>query len=287
MTEEPIYLAGETEETEATLVAPRFDERAEETARPVIPLSEEAVAEASSVRAGGFGRSRFLTAARPSWLVALLVASLLVGTVLGGFGLRLYQRHRAAAAAAPAPDGQQSDTSPETSAETQPQAANEMNQTADAGAPALTPPVEVLASGEAENSAQAGRPDGETHDEAHGQPARDEAHRKEAAEEKPRAPERDAAKKQSEPQTVVRETRHDDDRPAPSDGTRPRRVETPQERRRELKKEAEYDVEQEPRMIGRITYGRDGRTRRERRRTGQSAPPVDRVRGIFEGVSPR
>ena len=79
---------------ETTVVAPRFDDEETLVARPVVPLDAEAPAVPAPVipaaRPAQDYRSRF--APRRSWPLALMLVSVLVGGVLGGAGLYLYQR---------------------------------------------------------------------------------------------------------------------------------------------------------------------------------------------------
>ncbi|HEX8353689.1 MAG TPA: hypothetical protein VF611_12360, partial [Pyrinomonadaceae bacterium] len=93
--EATVVVSGE----EATLVAPRFDDEETLVARPVVPLDGEAVEPPAAADATpaptaaarlAYARSRY--APRRSWMVGLMLASVLVGGVLGGAGLYLYQR---------------------------------------------------------------------------------------------------------------------------------------------------------------------------------------------------
>jgi hypothetical protein len=70
-------------EPEETLVTPRFDEVETVQAQPVVPLAE--VPPDASARAATGAR-------RPSWPLALILISALVGSVVGGAGLYVYQR---------------------------------------------------------------------------------------------------------------------------------------------------------------------------------------------------
>ena len=78
---------------EPTLVAPRFDDEETLVARPVVPLENgrhvPAPEDEPARPARGY-RSPF--APRRSWSLALILVSVLVGGVLGGAGLYLYQR---------------------------------------------------------------------------------------------------------------------------------------------------------------------------------------------------
>ncbi len=92
---------------EATLVAPRFDDEETLVAQPVVPLAVEAAGTPAptpaSTDAAQMAYARRPFAPRRSWVVATVLVSVLVGGVLGGAGLYLYQRqsHDAAATAAP------------------------------------------------------------------------------------------------------------------------------------------------------------------------------------------
>lgn len=81
---------------EATLVSPRFDDEEALVARPVVPLEGEAVEEPAVAAAALAPRRPARTlrgyAPRRSWVLGLVLVSVLVGGVLGGAGLYLYQR---------------------------------------------------------------------------------------------------------------------------------------------------------------------------------------------------
>jgi hypothetical protein len=95
MTEDNLHNSTVETDPDETLVAPpRFDDVATETARPVVPLTPDAARVAASE--SSFKPYYILT--RRSWLIALVVASAFIGSVLGGVGLRLYQQHRRAVA---------------------------------------------------------------------------------------------------------------------------------------------------------------------------------------------
>jgi type IV secretory pathway VirB10-like protein len=83
---------------EATLIAPRFDDEETLVARPVVPL-EEGVQETAydathDVRPAASNAPRYTRPYGPrrTWMLALMLASVLIGGVLGGAGLYLYQR---------------------------------------------------------------------------------------------------------------------------------------------------------------------------------------------------
>ena len=94
-----LVVAGE----EATLVTPRFDDEETLVARHVVPLGAEAPAPPVKPRAAStppaYAPRPF---ARRTWVLALVLVSVLVGGVLGGAGLYLYQRQSNDAASASA-----------------------------------------------------------------------------------------------------------------------------------------------------------------------------------------
>lgn len=126
---------------EATLVSPRFDDEETLVARPVVPLDEEAVEEPSAVAAAPLAplptRARRSYAPRRSWVLALVLVSVLVGGVLGGAGLYLYQRQ--------SQDDGGVTTQAETPAETQQPATatTENAPTPEAQAPAESPAADA------------------------------------------------------------------------------------------------------------------------------------------------
>ncbi|HEX7956004.1 MAG TPA: hypothetical protein VF508_03625, partial [Pyrinomonadaceae bacterium] len=98
---------------EATLVAPRFDDEETLVARPVVPFGEAGVAEAPAPAvvpaAGAAWRSAYARLPfkpRRSWLLALMLVSVLIGGVLGGAGLYLYQRQTEDGGAPPQAEAQ-------------------------------------------------------------------------------------------------------------------------------------------------------------------------------------
>jgi type IV secretory pathway VirB10-like protein len=98
MTEENQQNFGtEDEDSDVTLVAPRFDEAAAVTARPVEPLAENGLHDRLTV---GPAPAYAPRPVRRSWVVALVLVSALVGSMLGGIGLRFYQKRQRVAAAA-------------------------------------------------------------------------------------------------------------------------------------------------------------------------------------------
>jgi hypothetical protein len=91
---------------ETTLVAPRFDDEETMVARPVVPLAPDAPAlERPAARPAQDYRGPY--APRRTWTLALVLVSVLVGGVLGGAGLYLYQRQSQDPAVSPAATTQQ------------------------------------------------------------------------------------------------------------------------------------------------------------------------------------
>lgn len=99
-----------TSDEDQTLIAPRFDDEETLVARPVVPL--EAVEDAAQHDATATHEYAPRAARRSSWPLALMLASVLIGGVLGGAGLYFYQRHSSDDGAAATASSQ-----PETSAD--------------------------------------------------------------------------------------------------------------------------------------------------------------------------
>jgi len=94
---------------ETTLVAPRFDDEETLVARPVVPLDREApaVPAQAPTPAGRTAHNyRSPYAPRRTLTFALVLVSVLVGGVLGGAGLYLYQRQSHSPAVSPAASAQ-------------------------------------------------------------------------------------------------------------------------------------------------------------------------------------
>jgi hypothetical protein len=101
MTEDNLHNStAETDPDETLVTPPRFDDVATETARPVVPLTPDA----ARVAAGESSFTPYYILTRRSWLIALVVASAFVGSVLGGVGLRLYQQQSRAVAQTAKPE---------------------------------------------------------------------------------------------------------------------------------------------------------------------------------------
>ncbi len=123
-TEEEVTLV--TSGEEATLVAPRFDDEETLVAQPVVPLDGAAVEATHAPAPAPYAtttpplpaHARRSRVPRRSWMLALVLTSVLVGGVLGGAGLYIYQRQSEDDRVVAAP---QAETLTETPAETQPQ----------------------------------------------------------------------------------------------------------------------------------------------------------------------
>ncbi|HVF28853.1 MAG TPA: hypothetical protein VM943_11465 [Pyrinomonadaceae bacterium] len=101
---------------DATLVRPLFDEEATETARPVVPLAANVAVSTTGALPGG----AYSTSKRRSWPWALIVVSVIAGSVIGVVGLNFYQKRRinstsAATQVEPAASPESSPSQPEPS----------------------------------------------------------------------------------------------------------------------------------------------------------------------------
>lgn len=274
MTEDNQQNLSADDDADATLVAPRFDEAAAETARPVVPLAESNSFDGQMV--GPAPAYRQQPPVRRSWMVALVLVSALVGSVLGGVGLRLYQKRQRASAQTIAPV--QTTAAPVETETAQPQqevsattrdAAAATSETATAQISETAPPNII--------------------EETETTPARA------AAEDVVRISETrkdDDSKKRDEAVSDNRRKSDDDDdedksgkrkkgkRGDDDDSERSERAEQPRARR------VGVITYSQPRRIERIRDSEgDYRPRRERQRQEQQSR--DRVRAIFEGQPPR
>jgi hypothetical protein len=134
---------------ESTLVAPRFDDEETLVARPVVPLGAEGAEAAPETQPAHDYPRRY--APRRSGMLALALVSVLVGGVLGGAGLYLYQRQSQETAVSPNPA-------------TQPEAPNEAAQappaaeSRDTAQPEAQPQPPVTLDASAPNVAEAAPP---------------------------------------------------------------------------------------------------------------------------------
>ncbi|MET0625407.1 MAG: hypothetical protein ABW250_20895 [Pyrinomonadaceae bacterium] len=254
--EEEVTLVASGEE--ATLVTPRFDDEETLVARPVVPLDAEAAQATHAPAPEPYAAAtpppayaRRFSAPRRSWVLALVLVSVLVGGVLGGAGLYIYQRQSQ-------DDRAVADTQAETPAETQPQQ-QEQEQ------PAPAPTVE------ASNAPQPEVPDAVAEPPA--EPADEEA--------------TVAAPTAREPETEPATERRDDTEPARNNGTRKRgkkgEHDEDSERPRPVAR-AEADAPREARRVDTIFYRERRALRRERTRARRDGGDVDRLRRIFEGA---
>ncbi len=98
MTQKEQIIAAE-DESEITLATPRFDETEAETARPVVPLDSVSPADRGIVITAPSPREMTSSGRRP-WTLALVLGSALVGVIVGGVALRLYQGYKTPASTA-------------------------------------------------------------------------------------------------------------------------------------------------------------------------------------------
>jgi hypothetical protein len=230
---------------ETTLVAPRFDEEETLVARPVVPLEDDAHAPALERTAARPYRSTF--APRRPRMLALVLISVLVGGVLGGAGLYLYQRQSQDPSATTQPEADAAQ------APAAPAAAEEQNTTP----PSEPPPQQTEAPAAATQAVEPAPP--------------------------ARVEEAPAASSTREPESVPAAER----RAATDDGGTPKRGKKGQrdeeiERRpapRPGDNVARAD-EREARRVDSIFY----RPRRAARRARRDDNDADRLRRIFEGT---
>ncbi|HEX8476597.1 MAG TPA: hypothetical protein VF666_21545 [Pyrinomonadaceae bacterium] len=284
MTEDKQHFATERG-SEQTLVTPVFDEHAAETARPVVPLPENRLAGSSFVARTAQRIPGANAVGRPSWMLGLILVSVLVGSVLGGLGLRFYQKRQyqkrqqsAAATTTTAPVA----VAEQPAANESNPALIEANETAAAQTTAQVTeaddaPANILISDTKEipttpATAKSTARDERASDDA---PKPDKESRNASASERKRADaDNDGERKKS--------ARDDNERAE----TRPRRTEA-EKPRQQRQAEADYDAGRpRARIVDSITIEAE-RIRRERRRAERQERRqqrvVDRVRGIFEG----
>lgn len=277
---------------ETTLVTPIFDDRAAETAQPVVPLATNASGGSSFV-ARTAHRIPGAAAGHPSWMLGLIVASILVGSVLGGLGLRFYQKRQSAAAAATVPTVAPSDA-PASSAPADD----------DAPAPVLIEKTETATTAQTSTETDTQNilisdrkeiPATTTTTTSASKPSVTDERGGDAVATK--KPEKES---KSTPPAVERKRADDDDDDddeekgrgrrdrSGRDETRPRRVRNNEQRNQ---RDSDDNAVPRARMVDSITIEAQ-RIRRQERRRGAQPPErqtrtVDRVRGIFEGQSPR
>lgn len=263
------------EDSDATLVTPRFDDVEAETARPVVPFAEvqpdeDGVADAPVYAAHTDAPVYAVQVPKQrSWMLAVVIVSALVGTVLGGAGLRLYQQRQRAAAATVAAE-------PATPAQVETAQPSPAEQLVEERQTAVLPATATIIEdpGDAEEApASTSRRDERDDDEK-----RDDSAKPRKSPEK----EREAERKQKD-DTDARDAERN-------------RGKTPEARRVDVltgppravgtQVGQSGEAESEPRQIDRerdeIINERRQRRREQRERRARQRD-VDRVRGIFEG----
>jgi hypothetical protein len=242
---------------ETTLVSPRFDDEETLVARPVVPLEAEGIEAAparTAVRVEPVYSRPY--APRRRGMLGLVLVSVLVGGVLGGAGLYLYQR-------------QSQDPAVNPNAVTQPAAPADAAQ-----APAQPAAAEARHTTQTEAPAQ--------------QPATPAASETNAEEPAPNAPDTEvpAAAPAREPESVPAAER----RAAPADTGTPKRGKKG-ERDEEIERRAAPPTngnvaraaEPEARQVDSIFYRQRRAERRAERRARRNGD-IDRLRRIFEGT---
>lgn len=283
---------------DATLVtiaaaAPIFTEQSVETARPVVPLNNGA----ANVAAGVSSR---VGIRRPSWLLGLIAVSVLAGTVVGGLGLRFYQRRQRAAAAVSAQTVATPTTAPDFSPT--PSVAVE-TESVQAGDPTAEAPfiIEAVEGDGADATTTTTAPPA---DDSRSEDARSNKSDEKRADEKSAKPDKASRAGQNgdvDHRGARQKNDRDDDRERGgterAEQQRPRRTQSSSATRAEGERVAQNaggdDDAPGPRRIDRIRDIMGGSRRRpqqqrrdERRREQAPAGTVDRVRGIFEGRPP-
>ncbi|MDQ3687463.1 MAG: hypothetical protein M3430_17955 [Acidobacteriota bacterium] len=238
---------------DATLVRPLFDEEATETARPVVPLAANSAASATSALPGG----AYSTSWRRSWPWALIVVSVIAGSVIGVIGLSFYQKRRIDSTSAATQVGPPPPASPESSP-SQPEPSPNVAAAETIELPSVIPAREDKVIDGAEGVAESTPSD---------TPARRAERETEAArstkttdETRNRAASDDDDEDDAAPTTRERASRNRDDKPE-QEATRPRRA---------------GNVESETSADDQINAEDDPGPRR-----------IDRVRDIFTGDQPR
>lgn len=247
---------------ETTLVAPRFDDEETQVARPVVPLEDGAIEAAPELPAGAPAphpardyRSPY--ASRRPWSLALVLVSVLIGGVLGGAGLYLYQR-------------QSHDPAVNSGAAPQPAAPSEAVQQA---------PPAVEGQNATPVEATPPQPDAQAAD-AHGA-------------EEPPAPARDEEAPAEAPARETESVSATERRAAPAEGTPKRGKKGDRDGEIERRPTPRPDGnlaradEPEARQVDTIFYRQRRAERQAERRAARRArrgDDVDRLRRIFEGT---
>lgn len=238
---------------DATLVRPLFDDEATETARPVVPLAANIAASAASALPGG----AYSMGRRRSWPWALIVVSVIAGSVIGVVGLSFYQKRRVDSASAatqveqPLAPPESSPSQPEPSPNVAAVDAVDLPSVIPAREDKVIDGAEGVAESTLSDDTAARRTKRETEAERRAKRT-DETRNREVSDDD----EDDAA-----PTTRERANRNSDDGPEQQGATRPRRA---------------GNVEPETRT--------DEQTNAE---DGPGPRRIDRVRDIFTGSQPR
>lgn len=170
MQERSHNIEGDTDESEVTLAAPRFDANEARHAHPVVPLDE--VPAGSDTRAG---RARFRGGAHRRWPLSLIVVSLLAAAALGAVATKVLNRARTTQTPAPA-SADAAQTQPPQTDTTQPQTTTAPPR-ADAAAQPQSVPAPTAASVEktdASKETTEGRAPHRTREERPVRPRQDE-----------------------------------------------------------------------------------------------------------------
>lgn len=236
---------------EETLVAPRFDEEETIIAQPVVPL-EGGASVAALRRARG----------RRPWPLALVLISALVGSVLGGAALYLYQTRASASNAHETSNTAQevAPTAPSPEAQAEPSPAEPVESAATTAPAVETPSVESSAkqdeAGKKETPGESGASSANERRKASDEGAGAPKHGKKGDDEP------QAAQNEQRPRRIVNDTQEpipDDRSPA---AARARRVEEGLRRADRIRE-------------------------RRRQRRENAARPANSIEGIFEGQPPQ
>ena len=257
-------------DADATRITPLFDEEAAETAQPVIPLTEGRESRRSNpiIITTDPAQPPYAPVTAPrSWLLGLVLVSVLFGSVLGGLGLRFYQKRLRAAADAPSPVAavEEAAAAPVVAAQ---------STSADATASEVSQPSAEIPAPEIP---AAETPVEEAREETPARPKEDEDDKE--TKEPDKRIDRDEEIRKPARYDARESSRRDDGK----------RGETKKSAREELRAERE---EARPYLFGTIRPRRSEQEQQERRRERRrarrerqsaEAPLTDRVRSIFEG----
>lgn len=250
---------------ERTLIAPRFDDEDTVLARPVVPLEEAGMAEASSAVSATSSDTRRPSVPRRSWLLALVLISVLAGGLLGGTALHLYQ-NRSRGDDSPANSARQPET-PLPASQPSPAPTTEAVSAPPSSVPA---PREEPASNASVNTTEAGASNSDSKETGTGTAG--------DTENVPTAVPRDEPDEGMRVGTPKRGKKGEHD----AEIERPRRPANNEGEGRQLSRADSSPDRREARRIDTIFY----RPRRAARREGprrETTGDADRLRRIFEG----